>query len=218
MDNEYHKEVMDIVYLLEIYLKRPVGTGEFQTILNWVENYHMSLDLIQYLIELSFKKEKANIKYMDAIAKNWYLADLKTVEEAKKYSKIRDTIIFPIKNAMQIYARDLIKPEIEIIEEWARKYEFSTEIYEEACKRTIKSTGKPTFKYTDKILNNWKRAGVKNLGDIEKLDDAYNYNNKQYTSKLKNVPEKKKNKFHNFNEREYTSEQMNELEKKLLGF
>lgn len=40
----------------------------------------------------------------------------------------------------------------------------------EACNRTIAATHSPSFPYADKILAQWKKAGVKNLSDVEELD------------------------------------------------
>ena len=211
----YDDDVMSATYLLEIYYNRPLGTGEFQTVLKWVKTYNMSVDLIQYLIEMCLKKEKNRIKYMDAIALNWFNSGIKNIEDAKKYSEIRNNILFPIKKAMNINSRDLIPYEIKTIEHWAKKYDFSVEIYEEACKRTVKKTGKPAFNYAEKILDVWKNAGVKYKSDIKKLDDEHN---EYYERFKKNKLNQKKNSFDKFEQRTYTDEQWKMLENKLLGY
>ena len=47
------------------------------------------------------------------------------------------------------------------------------------------SASRPSIKYVDAILQNWKRAGVENIEDIAKKDP-----------RVKKVP--KKTKFHNY--------------------
>ena len=46
----------------------------------------------------------------------------------------------------------------------------SRDVVLEACNRTITAIHNPSFQYADKILTDWKEAGVRGLGDIMELD------------------------------------------------
>ena len=56
------------------------------------------------------------------------------------------------------------------MEKWFRQYGFTREIVVEACSRTIRSIQTPSFQYADKILTDWKEAGVRTFSDIAALD------------------------------------------------
>ena len=56
------------------------------------------------------------------------------------------------------------------MDKWFRDYGFSREVVLEACSRTITAIHNPSFQYADKILTDWKEAGVRGLGDIMELD------------------------------------------------
>ena len=50
---------------------------------------------------------------------------------------------------------------------------FTRELVLEACNRTLATTHSPSFKYADKILSGWKKAGVRSLEDIRRLDEQH---------------------------------------------
>ena len=42
-----------------------------------------------------------------------------------------------------------------------------------ACERTVMQTGKASFAYADRILENWKKAGVSSVADVQAQDAAF---------------------------------------------
>ena len=60
--------------------------------------------------------------------------------------------------------------EIDLMDKWFGTYGFTREIVVEACNRTMAAIHKPSFQYTDKILEGWKKKQVKTLEDIQALD------------------------------------------------
>ena len=63
--------------------------------------------------------------------------------------------------------------EREFMDRWFRTYGFTREIVIEACNRTLSATHSPSFQYADKILEGWKKAGVRTTEEIKKLDEQY---------------------------------------------
>ena len=112
--------------------------------------------------------------------------------------------------ALGIKGRNLVELETAMIQKWTEAFGFSLDIVEEACARTISATHQPSFEYTDRILTNWHKAGVKTLADIKQLDEAYQKNKRVPVSNEKAG----NNKFNNFTQRTYDYDQ---LEKKLLS-
>ena len=52
---------------------------------------------------------------------------------------------------------------------WLKTYGFSIAIIQEACTRTVLQTGQASFQYTDSILTEWNRAGVRTMRDVEEV-------------------------------------------------
>ena len=61
-------------------------------------------------------------------------------------------------------------PEQALIDKWFKDYGFTREIVLEACSRTITAIHSPSFQYADRILTEWKKAGVKSFEDIKAMD------------------------------------------------
>ena len=72
--------------------------------------------------------------------------------------------------AFGINSRKPAAPEQKLMDKWFKDYGFSRDVVLEACNRTITAIHNPSFQYADKILTDWKEAGVRGLGDIMELD------------------------------------------------
>ena len=76
-------------------------------------------------------------------------------------------------NAFGIKNRAPAASELTYIRKWNEDYGFSSDIIEEACRRTISATHQPSFEYADSILTKWHDKSVRHLKDIETLDEEY---------------------------------------------
>ena len=119
---------------------------------------------------------------------------------------------FTIMRALGIKNRNPVSLEISMMNTWLKEYGFTLDIIVEACTRTVLQTGQPSMQYTDKILLDWQKHGVKHKKDIEALDHAH----KNRKKNVKEEPPKSasNNRFNNFHQREYD---FDEYEKKLLN-
>ena len=98
-----------------------------------------------------------------------------------------------------------------------------TDIIIEACSRTLLATHQASFPYANKILEDWKRLGVRSTSDIKHLDDKHRSSNAASlastssagyakgqprkgmtgTAARKNTSNTSANQFHNFEQRTY---------------
>ena len=217
--------VSDLLFAIQTYLKRPLSSTDTNTLLFWYDGLHMSVDLIQYLVETCIDNGHNSIHYMDTVARNWAEDGITTVEDARKSSSEHTNNIYSIKKALGIGNRELVESELNFIDKWVNTYCFSLDIIREACERTITSTNKPSFKYTDSILASWHKASVRTLDDIAKLDQEFASATIEKLSKASasrnsfaqpnTNKTKTNNKFLNFEQRQ--DYDFNALEKKLLG-
>lgn len=203
-------DVQELLFISERYIGRPLNTTEIETIFFWYDSLHFSVDLIDYLIEYCVNRGHTSIHYMDKVALGWAEIDIRTVAQAKKSANLHSRANYTVMKALGIKGRNLVELETAMIQKWTEAFGFSLDIVEEACARTISATHQPSFEYTDRILTNWHKAGVKTLADIKQLDEAYQKNKRVPVSNEKAG----NNKFNNFTQRTYDYDQ---LEKKLLS-
>ena len=202
---------------VELYLKHPLRKMDFDLINYLDEQLHFSPELIMYLYEYCISRSKKNVSYIEAVALAWAKEGIDTEEKAKEYTFAYDehfnTVIkaFGLNRAPGHIERQYTK-------KWVEEFSFPDEIIMEACNRTILQTQKPDFKYTDKILENWFKKGVKTKADIAKLDEEFTKGNKS-ASEIKNTSTVKPSysKLNQFPKREYSSKDYAELERKLLN-
>ena len=65
------------------------------------------------------------------------------------------------------------KKEVEYINRWTKDFGYEMDVIDAACERTVLSTDKHRFEYTDGILQSWKENGVHTIQDIQDADAAF---------------------------------------------
>lgn len=167
-------EVSLLLNISSQYFGRPLSPTEIRSILFIYDRLAFSLELTDFLVEFCLDKGKKSIHYIDQVAINWYEAGIKTVEEAKEFTK--DTKADKTAYTIMKYLGKSTEPtlqELEYIKKWTKTYGFSLSIIEEAASRTVLSTDKNRFQYADSILRSWVQSNVKTKADIEALDKAF---------------------------------------------
>lgn len=220
------------IYMAETYIGRPFSTTELNSFCYINDQLHFSSDLMEYLIEYCVTRGKKSVRYIESVAINWYQQGITTVKEAKEQSTLFSQNVFPIMKAFGISNRDPGSAELDYIKKW-NSLGLGTDIIIEACSRTLLATHQASFPYANKILEDWKRLGVRNTSDIKHLDDkhrsvasgsasaagtsgASGYSQGQTRKGASGTAARKNtstNQFHNFEQRTYD---YNDLESRLL--
>ncbi|SCZ76003.1 DnaD domain protein [Pseudobutyrivibrio xylanivorans] len=219
------QQVEDLIFAIQTYLKRPLSISDTTTLLFWYDSLHFSVDLIQYLVETCIGGGHSSFHYMDTVARNWAEDGITTVDEAISTSSARNNLVYSIMKSFGISGRVLVESELNYVNKWSGSYGMALDLICEACKRTIMQTNKPSFPYADSILTNWHKAGVRTMGDVERLDLEHSMANVANISSATRARSsaansgaatkpKTNSKFHNFSQRDYN---FDELEKRILG-
>jgi len=204
------------MHIVEIYLDRPLKPMDIQLILYLYEELHFSAELIMYLYEYCVSKNKKNASYIEAVALTWAEEGIDTEEKAKEATTTYNDHFNTVNKAFGLN-RAPGQIERQYITKWVEVFGFSDEIITEACNRTILRTGKPDFKYTDKILETWFKKGAKGLADIAKLDEEFSKGGRAGNAKVTPLVKPSTNKFNQFPQRTYTAKDYAELERKLIN-
>jgi len=204
-------DIEQLLFIAAQYLGKTLSSTEISNILYFYDTLHFSTDLIEYLIEYCVSKGSKSSRYIEKVALEWEKEGITTIAEAKKSTNLYNKKYYAILNVFGIKGRGPAPVEIECMERWLNEYHFTLSIITEACNRTIAQTQRPNFQYANKILSEWHKNNIRQLSDIQILDEKHLKNKKTNVSNNKPAAT---NKFNNFHQREYDFE---ELEKKLLN-
>jgi len=165
-------------------------------------------DLLDYLMQYCIEHEKTDFRYMEKVAIEWDRDGIKTSEQAKSRSGKYDKRIYVVMKSLGMDNAPTDK-EVGFISKWLEEYDFSMDIIQEACDRTVLSTQKNRLRYADGILRNWRDHGVQDKKDIARLDSVHSAPQAAQTARSGNG----KNSFNQFQQNDYD---FDALEKQLL--
>ena len=207
-------EIRQLLFIAEQYLGKTLSATDMETLLYLYDEVHLSADLMEYLIEYCVSKGSTSMAYIKKVGLAWAEQNITTVNQAKEETNLYNRNYFTILRAFGIKNRNPLEKEIQYMNLWLNQYGFTLDIIQEACSRTVLSTGKASFSYADSILESWFKKGVHHLADIDSLDQNFQQKKAARAASPKPKAAASKNKFNNFHQRNYN---MAELEKQLLG-
>ena len=206
------EDLRQLYFVAEQYVGKPLTVTDIKKINYFFDTLGFSTDLIEYLIEYCVENGHRTFRYIESVALSWSDAGITSVEDAKIKTSNYNKNYFSILNSFGIKGRSPAPAELEYMKKWFEEYGFELEIVLEACNRTITNTHKPDFKYTDSILKNWLKHGVKSLADITQLDLTFLQQKANSKKAIEKTPAK--TRFNNFEGRTYD---MKSLEQQLLN-
>lgn len=191
-------EFSQLLYIAQRYLNKIFTQRELEVFAYLYGGLHMSTEILEYLVEYCVQNGHTSIRYIETVAISWHEKGFCTVEEAKAYASGFTKDSFSVMKAFGLTDRKPGDSEKEMIERWFKTYGFTRDVVLEACNRTLEAIHKPSFQYAEKILSEWKKAGVKGLKDVSALDEKHSSQGRQAVRGTK----KQVNQFHNFEQRD----------------
>ena len=211
---------------IQSFLERPFKSNEIELISYLYGTLHFSSELLIHLYDYCISLGKSNSNYIQAVALSWHEQGVKTPEDAKKVTTDYNTAYTAISKAFGL-GRPLAIIEKQFVERWQKEWMIDLSVIIEACNRTMLKIQKADFKYTEGILDNWHKSGIKTLLDVEKADEIYakhkseksnnSQKNYRYTANNSGGSHVKKNQFNTFRQRDTSHAEISELERKLLN-
>ncbi len=205
------EDFTQLLYIAQKYMNKIFTQRECEAFAYLYDGLRMTAELLEYLVEYCVQGGHSSIRYIEAVAQSWYEKGFRTVEEAKAYASSFSKDSFAVMRAFGLSERRPGDAEKEMITRWFDTYGFSREIVLEACNRALEATHSPSFRYADKILAEWKKAGVRTAGDIARLDEKHK--SRAVQNRTEGPARRAVNQFHNFEQRntDYDSIVMEEL-------
>ena len=191
-----------LLYIVQRYLSRIFSQTDSETVAYLYDVLKMPAELIEYLAELCAQRGKTSLRYFESIALDWYRNGITTVEQAKERGTGASAEEYAVMKAFGLQGRNPGTEEQKLMRKWFGEYGFTKEIVLEACGRTLMRTHEPSFPYADRILTEWRKAGVRTLEDIRRLDDGARQGKQEKKPASGMRGGKQTNRFHNLNERD----------------
>lgn len=201
-----NNETAQMIFVAETYIGKPLSSSDLQVLLFIYDKLKFSTDLIDYLIQYCVGMGKTSFSYIQKVAINWSDSNITSIEQAKNQTGKYDKSVYTIMKAL---GKNSIPtdPEIAFIHRWTKEMLFPLDVILKACERTVLSTDKHRFEYTNGILTKWASAGVKTIKEVETFEG-------KHTPKAPSHSTGSDSGFNNFNQRSYD---YNALEKALLS-
>lgn len=205
----------NVLDYIEELVGRPLSSKELQTPAYLYECLGFQGELIGFVFDYCFKKNKKSFAYIEKVAYDWYEHGIRTVTDAQESDAYLAAELAAVRKAFGI-SREFGAVERKYILHWCNDLKMSDTLITEACNRTIMQVSKPDFKYADKILKNWSDKGFVSLEQVKAADEEHKKtsgtrNRKSATPSDVIIP----NKFNNYVQRTYTKE--DDLEMRLLN-
>lgn len=211
-------EVHDLFERVEDTLGQPLDPNNIELILYLFEQLEMSTELIVYLYSYCIGMNKRTARYIEKVALAWAEKGIKTVDEAKTASADYLSTNRCVMTAFGL-RRSLTPAETGYVERWFNTLGFTEELVKEACSRTILRTGKPDFKYADKILETWASSGIKTMTDVARRDTEHGSagsNVRSFSARVSS-DRRKSGSFGAFPQRSYSESDYISMEERLLN-
>ncbi len=212
-------EVKEMLMRIQQVTVRLLKGADLNFVLYLYESVGFSADLIVYLYEYCASKNKMYISYIESVAIAWAEGGIDTVQKARTEAAVYNDSYSTVNRAFGLN-RAPGSVEIQYLHRWTSNYGFDTSIIEEACNRTMLAVSKPDFKYADKILERWYKAGVREREDITTLDEEFAKRNIKAMEQQRDNTYRSaapNNRFNAFPQRKYTASDYSAMEKQLLG-
>lgn len=141
----------------------PLKTKDMQAVIALTDTLGMPAEVAVMLLSYCVKIDKATPAYIVKAARDWIdngittleLADAKIMELER-----RNTVEERLRKEMELNTKFTAKQQ-EYIRVWTAERGFDIEMIMLAYEETLNHTGKMSFPYCDKILENWFTNGIK---------------------------------------------------------
>ncbi len=183
-------------------LSKVLTHPEMNTLLDMHDRLKLPYELINSLLDYCVINNKRNLRYISGMAQN--LADLgiTSIEKFNVYTDKNKEVYKEVLKAMNATNPMASPAQMKIIDKWTGELNFGLDVILEACDKACINTSNPTLNYVDGILNNWKKAGIVTVLDVQEYETKYlSEKNKNSSANnkvnLNNIPTKPSN-FNNF--------------------
>ena len=143
---------------IEHVTKSLLGGSQLETILGWIEESGVEPELISSAFAYSVERGKTNIRYVEAVVRNWALEGLKTKEDVAEYLEQMDQRHYTVRRVMKALGftnRNPSEEERRLILSWTDELGCTMDEILDACSKTS-GISNPNINYVNSVIRNRK--------------------------------------------------------------
>ena len=157
----------------KLYAK-PLKSRENNMLIALTDHYGLNVGAALMLLQYCFKIGKTSPEYILSCAQNWADEGIDTIDAANE--KIlalekKNSVCERLREAMELKSKLTAKMK-EFIRVWTEEWNFSEEMIMLCYEKTVNAKQEFKFEYANKILENWKNAGLYTKEAVEAADLA----------------------------------------------
>ena len=187
-------ELAQMLQMAQEVKGKTLSSAEQGVLINMVQYYglpcEIALTILQYFVDEKSKGKAIGTAYLGAMAKNWSeegITSVSAAEEKLRELENSNRLWKEIIAAASIAYRNPSQKQREMIKDWSN--DFSMDMIFYACELMRENAEKPTLKYVNSILQNWKKAGIKTIDEAKAADEKHQAGKQtQKTTKLTSKP------------------------------
>lgn len=182
-------ESSEIAFLMQesqLILGKTLSIGDSATLLMLHDTDGLPVDVIIMLLQYAVTIGKTHMRYIEKLAISWSDEGIDSLEKAEKKIRFLTDSSNAYRTVERITGIEHHSPtasESKFCNTWINDWKFNDELIREAYERCVDNTGKFSFKYTNKILETWFKAGINSIEQA--LNDKKQ--NKQKTANQQNT-------------------------------
>lgn len=169
-------ELNDVYRIAERILEKPLSTNDMLVIYSLYDYYRMPLDVIPLLLEYCMKNGKKSMRTIERVAQNWTDKEINTHKRAEEYLKYLEEVnskTAKLRRVLGITSRNFTATEKKFADIWLIQLGIECDLIAYAADITVNSTGKMSFAYMNKILQDWYAKGIKKPAEASKYRNQY---------------------------------------------
>ena len=181
---EKNKDFKALCNECQAVLGKSFTAQDYSNIMQLKSYYKFSDEYILLLFEHCVEIDKASWAYIRKTASNLYdegIFSYSKLEEHFAARRNKRSLEYKIRRLLGIGEREFTKSEKNYIEKWIG-LKTSIDLITKSYEITIEKTGKISYAYMAKILDNWHNNGIKTAEDVEKSLEEYKNKQKMSTS------------------------------------
>lgn len=158
----------------EELLAKPLTTDDASAILSLVDWVGLPAEVVAMLIQYCTENGKS-LRKIVSTGIEWAEKEINTYEKADLHinnERAKKETVNKISRLLGVNNRAITEGEQKLFMVWSEEYKFNTDIIKLAYENTVKSTGKYSYQYMDKILNSWYLKQYKTLAEINENEKS----------------------------------------------
>lgn len=213
-----HPDIMRLFQTAQQKLGKMLSQQDMSLLFSFYDWLGLPIEVIELLLSYCVSNGHKGMRYIEKVALGWAEEGIDSADRAVEYIEMRKT---GFQSIMKAFGQNRLPVAAEeaYLKKWLQEYKLPLDVVKIACERTVLQAGKASFAYADKILTNWKAAGVKSAADVEEQDRAFAAKKAQNTAAEKPMaqqaapPKQKQNRFINYTQSEWDFAELERLER-----